>query len=295
MYVFSFRTIESLLTMAEVDIICDASQQAHAKLNGAEALLAATGALSEATADVTLRRCKAKKAASDASPVLHATRPGVPKWMRRHILCEEDAEGCYPCRLAPVMSVTVVRYLNLRAQCLHIQANKEDAHAHFDESVRVLGLVTERLRRCEEDTFEHKRNLLETLYLQTECHGRDFLWSKCREILGKQRSILESIPRRRLDLVPSLAVMFREQAMQVQVAIERDEAEKEKGCGGGQDLLESGLAGLSLNLNPVVAGAHAQQSGAELAKTPVAAARSTRAKAAPKKPVKRVMPLLRDK
>ena len=48
-YVFSFRTIESLLTMAEVDIICDASQQAHAKLNGAEALLAATGALSEAT------------------------------------------------------------------------------------------------------------------------------------------------------------------------------------------------------------------------------------------------------
>ena len=69
-----FRTIESLLTMAEVDIICDDSQQAHAKLNGAEALLAATGALSEATADVTLRRCKAKKAASDASPVLHATR-----------------------------------------------------------------------------------------------------------------------------------------------------------------------------------------------------------------------------
>ena len=132
--------------MAEVDIICDASQQAHAKLNGAEALLAATGALSEATADVTLRRCKAKKAASDASPVLHATRPGVPKWMRRHILCEDDAEGCYPCRLAPVMSVTVVRYLNLRAQCLHLQGNREDAHAHFDESVRVLGLVTERLR-----------------------------------------------------------------------------------------------------------------------------------------------------
>ena len=64
------------------------------------------------------------------------------------------------------MSVTVVRYFNLRAQCLHIQANKEDAQAHFDESVKVLGLVTERLRRCEEDTFEHKRDLLETLYLQ---------------------------------------------------------------------------------------------------------------------------------
>ena len=67
------------------------------------------------------------------------------------------------------MSVAVVRYLNLRAQCLHLQGNREDAHAHFDESVRVLGLVTERLRRCEEDTFEHKRDLLETLYLQVCC------------------------------------------------------------------------------------------------------------------------------
>ena len=69
------------------------------------------------------------------------------------------------------MSVTVVRYLNLRAQCLHIQDNKGDAQAHFNESVQVLGLATERLRRSEEkedeeDTFEHKRDLLETLYLQ---------------------------------------------------------------------------------------------------------------------------------
>ena len=68
------------------------------------------------------------------------------------------------------MSVTVVRYLNLRAQCLHIQDNRGDAQAHFDESVRVLGLATETLRRSEEkedeDTFEHKRDLLETLYLQ---------------------------------------------------------------------------------------------------------------------------------
>ena len=44
------------------------------------------------TADVV--RCKSKKAASDSSPVLHATRPSVPKWMRRHILCEDDSEGC---------------------------------------------------------------------------------------------------------------------------------------------------------------------------------------------------------
>ena len=68
------------------------------------------------------------------------------------------------------MSVTVVRYLNLRAQCLHIQDNKGDAQAHFDKSVRALELATERLRRSEEkedeDTFEHKRDLLETLYLQ---------------------------------------------------------------------------------------------------------------------------------
>ena len=68
------------------------------------------------------------------------------------------------------MSVTVVRYLNLRAQCLHIQDNKGDAQAHFNESVQVLGLATERLRRSEEkedeDTFEHKRDLMETLYLQ---------------------------------------------------------------------------------------------------------------------------------
>ena len=69
------------------------------------------------------------------------------------------------------MSVAVVRYLNLRAQCLHIQDNRCDAQAHFDESVQVLRLATERLRRSrdkedEEDTFEHKRDLLETLYLQ---------------------------------------------------------------------------------------------------------------------------------
>ena len=68
------------------------------------------------------------------------------------------------------MSVTVVRYLNLRAQCLHIQDNRGDAQAHFDESVRVLGLGMEMLRWSEEkedeDTFEHKRDLLETLYLQ---------------------------------------------------------------------------------------------------------------------------------
>ena len=88
--------------MAEVDIICDDPQQANAKLNGAEALLAKTGALSstsstEGTADAVVR-CKAKKAASDSSPVLHATRPSVPKWMKRHILCEDDGEGCYPCR-----------------------------------------------------------------------------------------------------------------------------------------------------------------------------------------------------
>ena len=43
---YYFRTIESLLTMAEVDIICDDHQQAASKLNGAEALLAGTGALS---------------------------------------------------------------------------------------------------------------------------------------------------------------------------------------------------------------------------------------------------------
>ena len=105
---FCSRTIESLLTMAEVDIICDDPQQATAKLNGVEALLAKTGALSSSsegggTADSAAAsaalRCKSKKAASDSSPVLHATRPSVPRWMRRHILCEEDAEGCYPCRL----------------------------------------------------------------------------------------------------------------------------------------------------------------------------------------------------
>ena len=99
--VLSFRTIESLLTMAEVDIICDDPQQANAKLNGAEALLAKTEALSSSSSDGTadaVVRCKAKKAASASSPVLHAIRPSVPKWMRRHILCEDDAEGCYPCR-----------------------------------------------------------------------------------------------------------------------------------------------------------------------------------------------------
>ena len=79
--------------------------------------------------------------------------------------------------------------------------------------------------------------------------------------------------------------------MQVQVAVERDEAEKENG--GGLDFLESGLQGLSLNLNPAASAAvHAQQGAAELAKTPVVT-RTTRSKAAPKKPVKRVM--LRDK
>ena len=76
--------------------------------------------------------------------------------------------------------------------------------------------------------------------------------------------------------------------MQVQVAVERDEAEKENG--GGLDFLESSLQGLSLN--PAAASAHAQQGAAELAKTPVVT-RTTRSKAAPKKPVKRVM--LRDK
>ena len=73
---------------------------------------------------------------------------------------------------------------------------------------------------------------------------------------------------------------------QVQVAIDRDEAEKENGGGGGLSFLESGVQGLSLN--PI---ARAQDTDAA-AKTPVAA-RSTRSKAAPRKPVKRVM--LRDK
>ena len=72
---------------------------------------------------------------------------------------------------------------------------------------------------------------------------------------------------------------------QVQVAIERDEAEKENG--GGLSILESGVQGLSLN--PM---ARAQETDAAAAKTPVAV-RSTRSKAAPRKPVKRVM--LRDK
>ena len=72
---------------------------------------------------------------------------------------------------------------------------------------------------------------------------------------------------------------------QVQVAFERDEAEKENGGGAGLNILESGLQGLSLNPT-----ARAQTD--EAAKTPVAA-RSTRSKAAPRKPVKRVM--LRDK
>ena len=70
------------------------------------------------------------------------------------------------------------------------------------------------------------------------------------------------------------------------MAIERDEAEKENG-GGGLSILESGVQGLSLN--PM---ARAQETDAAAAKTPVAA-RSTRSKAAPRKPVKRVM--LRDK
>ena len=66
------------------------------------------------------------------------------------------------------------------------------------------------------------------------------------------------------------------------MAVEREEAEKEN-C--GLDSLESGLQGLSLN--PAVAAERA-----ELAKTPVVT-RSTRSRAAPKKPAKRVM--LRDK
>ena len=69
------------------------------------------------------------------------------------------------------------------------------------------------------------------------------------------------------------------------MAIERDEAEKENG--GGLSILESGVQGLSLNPT-----ARAQETDAAAAKTPVAA-RSTRSKAAPRKPVKRVM--LRDK
>ena len=69
------------------------------------------------------------------------------------------------------------------------------------------------------------------------------------------------------------------------MAIERDEAEKENG--GGLSILESGVQCLSLN--PM---ARAQETDAAAAKTPVAA-RSTRSKAAPRKPVKRVM--LRDK
>ena len=75
---------------------------------------------------------------------------------------------------------------------------------------------------------------------------------------------------------------------QVQVAIERDEAEKENG--GGLSYLESGVQGLSLN--PTARAQQQQETDEAAAKTPVAA-RSTRAKAAPRKPVKRVM--LRDK
>ena len=74
---------------------------------------------------------------------------------------------------------------------------------------------------------------------------------------------------------------------QVQVAIERDEAEKENGGDGSLSFLESGVQGLSLNPT-----ARAQETDEAAAKTPVAA-RSTRSKAAPRKPVKRVM--LRDK
>ena len=66
------------------------------------------------------------------------------------------------------------------------------------------------------------------------------------------------------------------------MAVEREEAEKEN-C--GLDSLEGGLQGLSLS--PAVAAERA-----ELAKTPVVT-RSTRSRAAPKKPAKRVM--LRDK
>ena len=61
------------------------------------------------TADVV--RCKSKKAASDSSPVLHATRPSVPKWMRRHILCEDDSEGCYPCRSDTQSCVRSINWL----------------------------------------------------------------------------------------------------------------------------------------------------------------------------------------
>ena len=53
------------------------------------------------------------------------------------------------------------------------------------------------------------------MLLQTECHGRDFLWAKCKDVLEKQQSILKSVPSRRLNFVPSLTVLYLEQEMQV--------------------------------------------------------------------------------
>ena len=151
--------------MSEVDLICDDTQQANSKLIAVEALLAKIGALSGGTSSLERKKnVKSKKPASDSSPVLHASRPSIPMWMRLHEC--EDTEACYSCWLAPALSVAVVKYFNLRAQCLHIQSNIEDAYAYFDESLNILGLVTERLKRCKEESFEYKKDLLETLYLQ---------------------------------------------------------------------------------------------------------------------------------
>ena len=156
--------------MSEVDLICDDTQQANSKLISVKALLAEIGALSGGTSSLERKKkIKSKKPASDSSPVLHTSRPSVPMWMRLHEC--EDTETCYSCWLAPALSVAVVKYFNLRAQCLHIQSNIEDAYEYFDESLKVLGLVAERLKRCKEESFEHKKDLLETLHLQVN-HSR---------------------------------------------------------------------------------------------------------------------------
>ena len=78
-----FRTVQSLLTAAEIDLLCDDAPQADGKMAGAESLVSKTETFLDEAARLSVKAKSKRAAGGDSSPALWRTKFYVPSWMEK--------------------------------------------------------------------------------------------------------------------------------------------------------------------------------------------------------------------
>ena len=197
MCTFFFRTIDGLLMLVEIDLLCDDHTQANSKLADCQRLL------SEALTRNDLapsRKPKVNKSSLapvstglDASPSLHRSPFLIPSW-----LDHPDECCCYFCERPDMMSV-LVNYLNLTGVWHHMDFDLPAAAAFFEGTLKLIRSVMQKCRKSDSSMpMEVKMRVIGSIFnslqWQVECYGRDEYFTKCHELIELQKDLLLSFP-----------------------------------------------------------------------------------------------------